>query len=474
MGSLQKKLEEYYNKEYLPMHMPGHKRNVELLGEKLPYKIDITEIEGFDDLHNPEGIIKNIEEKAKKLYKSEKSFILVNGSTCGILSGIRACVNTGDKVLVARNCHKSVYNALEINGLNPIYIVPEIERDGIDRNISISDVKKKLEENKDIKLIIITSPTYEGIISDIKQIVDIAHKYNVPVLVDEAHGAHLNFIDELKSKEALNVGADIVVQSLHKTLPALTGTALLHIQGNLVKEENVKRQLAIFETSSPSYILMASIEECLDIIKNKGKELFNIYNKNLKNFYKKTDKLEKLSILGNEIKNDEYLKKYYDFGKIVIKTDKTNITGKELSDILRKDYKIELEMASSSYVIAMTSICDSYNNFERLLNALLEIDEKLELKKDIRDNSCKIQLPKKKVSILKALENKNYKLEEYKNVEGKISREYIWIYPPGVPLITPGEEINKDVIEKIQEFEKSKISVRTTFGKFPKIEVIDI
>ena len=241
MGSLQKKLEEYYNKNYLPMHMPGHKRNVELLGEKLPYIIDITEIEGFDDLHNPEGIIKNIEEKAKKLYKSEKSFILVNGSTCGILSGIRACVNTGDKVLVARNCHKSVYNALEINGLNPIYIVPEIERDGIDRNISISDVKKKLEENKDIKLIIITSPTYEGIISDIKQIVDIAHKYNVPVLVDEAHGAHLNFIDELKSKEALNVGADIVVQSLHKTLPALTGTALLHIQGNLVKEENVKR-----------------------------------------------------------------------------------------------------------------------------------------------------------------------------------------------------------------------------------------
>ena len=376
MSNLQEKLEKYYKEDYLPMHMPGHKRNVELLGEKLPYKIDITEIDGFDDLHHAEGLIKNIENKAKKIFESKRSFLLVNGSTCGILAGIRSVVNFGDKVLVARNSHKSAYNAIELNGLNPIYILPKIGEDGIDRNIDIVEVEEKLKENKDIKLVIITSPTYEGVISRIKDISNIAHKYDVPVLVDEAHGAHLKFMERIKDKEAINCSADIVVQSLHKTLPALTGTALLHIRGNLVKEENVARELSIFETSSPSYILMSSIEECLEIIEKRGKELFEEYQNNLKYFYNKSKNLKNLKILGNEIEN----KDYYDFGKIVIKTNETNITGKELADILRNDYKIELEMSSINYALAMTSICDGKENFKRLLYALIDIDNKLEKK----------------------------------------------------------------------------------------------
>ena len=467
MSNLQEKLEEYYNEDYLPMHMPGHKRNVKLLGEKLPYKIDITEIDGFDDLHHAEGLIKDIEDKAKRIYGSKRSFILINGSTCGILAGIRAAVNFGDKVLVARNCHKSVYNAIEINGLDPIYMLPKIGSDGIDRNIDSNEVEEKLKENKDIKLVILTSPTYEGVINDISSIVSIAHKYNVPVLVDEAHGAHLRFMEGLKDKEALNSGADIVIQSLHKTLPSLTGTALLHIQGDLVKEENVARELAIFETSSPSYILMSSIEACLDIIESKGKELFKEYQNNLKYFYNEAKNLKNLKILGNEIDN----KDYYDFGKIVIKTNKTNITGKELSDILRKEYKIELEMSSINYALAMTSICDNKENFERLIDALKKIDGSLEEKKEI-SNNYDIILPKKEISILEAIKNNNSEFKDYNELKGRISKEYIWVYPPGIPLITPGEVINDDIIRKIEEFGKSGIEVRTTFDKFPKIEVI--
>ncbi len=467
MGNLQEKLEEYYNKDYLPMHMPGHKRNVELLGEKLPYKIDITEIDGFDDLHHAEGIIKNIEDKARKIYKSKRSFILVNGSTCGILAGIRSVVDFGDKVLVARNCHKSVYNAIEINGLNPIYMLPKIGSEGIDRNIDSKQVEEKLKENNDIKLVILTSPTYEGVISDIEAIVDIAHKFNVPVLVDEAHGAHLRFINDICDKEALNSGADIVIQSLHKTLPALTGTALLHIQGDLVKEENVARELSIFETSSPSYILMSSIEECLDIIENRGKKLFEEYQNNLKYFYNETKNFKNLKILGNEIEN----KDYYDFGKIVIKTNKTNITGKELICILRKEYKIELEMLSINYALAMTSICDSRENFERLLDALKKIDRSLEQKGEVYNN-YDIILPKKEISILEAIKNTNSEFKDYNELKGKISKEYIWVYPPGIPLITPGEIIDDDIIRKIREFGKAGIEVRTTFNKFPKIEII--
>ena len=469
MSNLQEKLEKYYKEDYLPMHMPGHKRNVELLGEKLPYKIDITEIDGFDDLHHAEGLIKDIENKAKKIYGSKKSFLLVNGSTCGILAGIRSVVNFGDKVLVARNSHKSVYNAIELNGLNPIYILPKIGEDGIDRNIDIVEVEEKLKENKDIKLVIITSPTYEGVISRIKDISNIAHKYDVPVLVDEAHGAHLKFMERIKDKEAINCSADIVVQSLHKTLPALTGTALLHIRGNLVKEENVARELSIFETSSPSYILMSSIEECLEIIEKRGKELFEEYQNNLKYFYNKSKNLKNLKILGNEIEN----KDYYDFGKIVIKTNETNITGKELADILRNDYKIELEMSSINYALAMTSICDGKENFKRLLYALIDIDNKLEKKYKKKEKlDITLQLPKKELSILETIKNTNSEFKTYKETEGRISKEYIWVYPPGIPLITPGEVISKELIKRIEEFRKANIEIRTTFNKFPKIEVM--
>lgn len=479
MSNLQEKLEKYYNDGYLPMHMPGHKRNTKLLGEKLPYKIDITEISGFDDLHHAEGLIKNIEEKAKRIYESKRSFLLVNGSTCGILAGIRSYVNFGDKVLVARNCHRSVYNAIEINGLDPIYMLPKIGIDGIDRNILVYDVEENLKEHKDIKLVVLTSPTYEGVISDISSIVSISHKYNVPVLVDEAHGAHLKFMENLCKKEALNSGADIVVQSLHKTLPSLTQTAIMHIQGDLVRKENVSRELAIFETSSPSYILMSSIEECLDILQKNGKELFKNYQNNLKYFYDESKKLKNLKILGNEILEEN--KDYYDFGKIVIKTNETNIIGKELSDILRKEYKIELEMSSLNYALAMTSICDSKEHFSRLLDALKKIDEKLVKKeksnkdeKESRDKKWyQFLLPKKEISILEAIKNNNSEFEDYKKTEGKISKEYIWIYPPGIPLITPGEKINKEIIRKIEEFEKAGIEVRTTFDKFPKIEVIE-
>lgn len=479
MGKLEEKLEKYFNENYLPMHMPGHKRNIKLLGEKLPYKIDITEIDGFDDLHHPEGIIKEIEEKAKKIYKSKKSFILVNGSTCGILAGIRSVVNYGDKVLVARNSHKSVYNAIELNCLNPIYVLPKIDKYGINKNVEANDIEKILEKNKDIKLVIITSPTYEGVLSDIKAIVNIAHKYKVPVLVDEAHGAHLKFMEN-SNFEALNCGADIVIQSLHKTLPALTGTAILHIKGDLVKEEDVRRELSIFETSSPSYILISSIDECLDLIERNGKKLFLDYQENLKYFYNEAKALKKLKVLGNELLNnnnkkniEEIEKSLYDFGKIVVITKNTNITGKELSDILRKDYKIEVEMASTYYIIAMTSICDNKESFERLLNALKEID--LKLKKTVEDNSAsyEIQLPKKEMTINEALNSKKFMLENYKNLEGKISKEYIFAYPPGIPIITPGEVFDKNIINIIEKYMKANIELRSTFDKFPNIEIVD-
>ena len=463
MNELYEKLEQYSKKNIVPMHMPGHKRNVKMLGNKLPYEIDITEIEDFDDLHHAEGVIKQIENKAKKIYESKRSFILVNGSTCGLLAGIRSVVNAHDKILVARNCHKSIYNAIELNFLDPIYLMPKTNDTGIDGGIDPKQVEEKIKENPEIKLIVITSPTYEGVISNVKEICDIAHKHSIPVLVDEAHGAHIKFMEGLEKYEALKAGADIVIQSIHKTLPALTQTSIMHIQGNLVEENEVARQLSIFETSSPSYILMSSINECLEIIENR-KELFSEYRQNLQEFYSKVKDLKRLEILGNIIDKKEI----YDNGKIVILTNKTNITGKQLAKILRNDYKIETEMSNVNYVIAMTSICDTKENFTRLLEVLKEIDAKVE-EKTMRKSDYLFKLPRKELSINEAIKNRNGEMIDFKEAERKISKEYIWIYPPGIPIIVPGEVISKDIIEKLETITKADIEVRTTYQRFPKV-----
>ena len=298
--------------------------------------------------------------------------------------------------------------------------------------------------------------------------------YNIPVLVDEAHGAHLNFMNELKDTEAINSGADIVIQSLHKTLPALTQTAIMHIQGDLISENKVERALDIFETSSPSYILMSSIDECLTIIEEKGVELFKKYEDNLKDFYTKINKLEKLKVLRNYIVNNKY-----DSGKIVIITQGTNINGKQLADILRIQYNIEVEMANVNYIIAMTSICDTNKDFEKLADALIEVDERLEYKNekeqkyDKKNQKYFINVPERKMSIQETEMLEDFKFTNFRQALGMVSKEYIWIYPPGIPIITPGEVISKEVIEKLEEIIKSDISVKTSYGKFPEIATID-
>lgn len=464
MENLYQKLEKYSKKDIVPLHMPGHKRNTKMLGTQLPYNIDITEIDGFDDLHHAEGIIKNIQEKAQKIYNTKKSFLLINGTTCGILAGIRSFVKKNDKILVARNCHKSVYHAIELNELKTIYVMPKTNEDGINLGITPKEVKNKIKENPDVKLVVLTSPTYEGIISNIKEIVKICHENKIPVLVDEAHGAHLKFMNKTKELSAVDAGADIVVQSVHKTLPALTQTSLLHINGNMVNEEKLKHELSIFETSSPSYILMASIENCLDFLQ-QNENMFEKYEENLEYFYSKTKEIKKLEILKNKLTDQ-----YFDNGKIVIITTKTNITGKELSEILRKKYKIELEMSSVNYAIAMTSVCDSKENVERLINALIDIDAKLEIQKMPKYEFENI-LPIISKSIYEAEKEDKFVKIDYRKVEGRISKEYMWVYPPGIPIITPGEIISKDIINLLEQISEAGLEIRTDNGTFPEVLV---
>lgn len=452
-----------------PMHMPGHKRNEKFLKMVNPYTIDITEVDGFDDLHAPEEIILEAMEKGKNLYKSRQCFLLVNGSTCGILSAICACVPKGGKLIAARNCHKSVYNAIALTECESVFMMPETDpQNGICYGITATQVEKALSENPDSSAVIITSPTYEGVVSDIEKISEITRKYGVPLIVDEAHGAHFGF-SPLFPESAVSKGADIVIQSLHKTLPSFTQSAVLHICTEFGGKFPVQRYLSIFQSSSPSYILMAGIDRCFDILKNEGTELFELYENRLKRFYSSMKKLKVMKILP-----EEYPEGFTrDMGKIVIDLSSSSLSGGEFSQLLLKKYKIQLEMASSCYAIAMTSICDSDEGFERLKEALTEIDSLLSKSENTRHFS---PLPEKTETVIKISEalSASSKAVPISEANGKISGEFIYAYPPGIPIIAPGERFTHKVLRSIDELLSCGVAVKGSSGAFKgSVKAID-
>lgn len=459
---LYNKLKKYSNSGIYPFHMPGHKRS-QIQDSALPYQLDITEIEDFDNLHNASGCIKQIESKAQKIYSVPKAHLLVNGATCGVLAAIRTFTRPNDKVLLARNCHISVYNAVELCHLKPIYIIPQtVDNFGINASISPNEVENLLKSNPDTKLVILTSPTYEGVVSDIKGISQICRNHGVRLFVDEAHGAHFPFSDKFPS-EALFNGADAAVVSLHKTLPSLTQTALLLI--NDIEFDNLfQSNLSIFETSSPSYILMSSIENCLNYV-SENKACFEQYTNRLASFYEKCKALNRLKIMYNNLPVDNIFD--YDFGKILISTANTELNGKELANILRENYKIETELAYTDYVIAMTSVCDSSDGFDRLANALSEIDKALVLGKH-NNSYSNIKLPEIQFYPCQKFDFKSETLS-FESSENKASLEYIWAYPPGIPLIVPGEIITKEFISSVKQLVADNIDVISSQKNMPDL-----
>jgi len=371
------KLKEYSNEGVYPMHMPGHKRNGKFMPSDLPYDIDITEVYGFDDLHNANGILLESSKLAAELYGSFEAFMLVNGTTVGILAAIGAHTKSGDKILAVNNCHWSTPNAAKLFDLEIIYICADIdETSGVPCSISPSAIEESLKKDPNIKMVVITSPTYEGVVSDVAAIADEVHRAGALLLVDSAHGAHLGFA-EFFPESAIKLGADIVVVSIHKTLPALTQCSLLHVCSERVDSAAIKEMLSILQTSSPSYVLMASIDYCLRLLKSDKDILFRDYILNLMRFNERLYDLRYLTVLckGKDCSHPGFFE--CDFGKIVIMTKNTPLNSVNLADKLREEYLIEVERVFDDYVIALTSICDTQEGFIRLADALCEIDATL-------------------------------------------------------------------------------------------------
>lgn len=447
MTSIYNKLKQLQYKEDYPFHMPGHKRNLKIdpLLDAIS-KIDITEITGFDDLHHPEEMIRELMDDLKQIYGTKESYLLVNSSTAGNLAAIAALCNIGDKILVARNCHKSVYHAIELLGLDPVYIYPEIDEYGICKGITKEQIENIITKETSIKAMVLVSPTYEGRVSDIEGISDVLHRNNIPLIVDEAHGAHFIY-HEAFPESAVNSGADIVIQSLHKTLPAFTQTGLLHLCTDCVTREMMQKKLSIFQSSSPSYVLIASIEQCIHIC-NENRGYFQQYCEELWILRKKLEELKYIKLVPTD-----------DIGKLVFSVKDTTISGEELFEILRDKYHLEMEMSELYYVIAMTSVCDTQEGYDRLYQALKEIDSEITkknteyvfLENNFHQNK-KILKPEEAVT-------KDRIQIDYDDAKDEIAAEFIFLYPPGIPLVVPGEVIDEYVIDKIRQYEQYEMKV---------------
>ncbi|MGN0383789.1 MAG: aminotransferase class I/II-fold pyridoxal phosphate-dependent enzyme [Eubacterium sp.] len=456
MKNLYNRLTEYVNTDIYAFHMPGHKRSTNLIQMDNPAVIDITEIEGFDNLHNAKGILKQAMEDAAEVYKSKNTFFLVNGSTGGMLSAISAVAGSGDKVIFARNNHKSSYNALQLRGIIPVYITPEyIPQYDIMGGITPEAVKSAITTAPETKAVVIVSPTYEGIVSDIEGIASVCHNYNIPLIVDSAHGAHF-IIHSIFPKDAVECKADIVVESLHKTMPALTQTALMHVNGQLVNMDKIKQFLSIYQTSSPSYVLMSSIDNCIQMLKNRKNVYTDEYVNRLITTRQALGRLQYINIPGKEL-----IGKYgvfdYDISKIILSVKNSNISGKELYQKLLDEYHLQMEMAGISYVLAMTSIGDTKEGFERLKAACIQIDLQLYEDSD-RQSNVICHIPKMKIVPQKACEL-SYKTVLLEDAAGEISAEYIYLYPPGIPLIVPGEILNDNIIDIINYYKKQDFEI---------------
>lgn len=466
MGRLYEKLISYANKDYYPMHMPGHKRNVDMMHMPNPYMLDITEIEGFDNLHQAEGVLEELSLRISRLYGSKRAYPLVNGSTAGILAAISAATCRGDKVLVARNAHKSVYNAIMLMGLEPVYYYPHlIDDSSIFGGILTTEIEALLINNPGIKAVIITSPTYEGIVSDIKKISDIVHRYNALLIVDEAHGAHFGFIKQLP-ESAVTLGADLVIQSLHKTLPSFTQTAILHSNRNDIISR-LARYLACYESSSPSYILLAGIDRCISILEDRGKELFEAYYGRLKHFYDSISGLEKIRVLDWNIIGRSGVFDW-DPSKLTVCVKNTDINGRRLQDILRKDYHIEMEMAALDYALGIAGICDTDEGFRRMSTALLEIDKNCRpiLPGESKaDNILKAAVKPERILLPCELEGYETEIVNMDESVGRIAAGCISLFPPGCPLIVAGERIDRELIDYIKQVKQTGISINGLTGE---------
>ncbi len=430
--------------------MPGHKGNKFF---DLSEEMDLTEILGTDNLLNPEGSIADLHKEIKNLFESKESFMTTNGSTGALHIAISMVTKPKDKILIQRNAHKSIYNALLLNDLDPIYLNTIYDKNrGMYFGIDKREFLKKINDN-DIKACVLVSPNYFGGILKLREIIRILHDKNIVVIVDEAHGTHLYFSD-LKKYSALDAGADLVINSTHKMIPSLTQSAIIHRGTDRFSHEDLLKYINIYNTTSPSYLLMLSMEAGLKYMDEIGRsEIKNriLDLEELKNEINYNLNLSHESIIAN------------DPMKFLFRIP--NMTGKEIVEDFLINKNIRLEMGDLYYALAIISPINTSKEIKKLKEAILSYDIN-ECRKIFPIN---FEIPKREMFPKEAFLSEG-EYVDYRNACGRVAKTIIAAYPPGVPLVSFGEVINKDIIESIDKFLSEGIEVIGLLDK--KIEVV--
>ena len=439
-------LTEHADKHTVSFHMPGHKGSA--IYRKFGYTeflekmmdCDITEIIGADNLFQTEGILKAAQEEYAKLYGVKRAYMLVNGTSGGVIAAIMASVPKGGKLVMARNSHKAIYNALLLADIQPVYAYPEmIEEYGISGEITAEEITRCLDENPDASAVILPSPNYYGICSDIRKIAEIVHARGKILIVDQAHGAHLKFFSDCgfsdMPQSAEEQGADIAVNSIHKTLASFTQSAALTFNSDLLDHYTLEDKLQMIQSTSPSYILMGSLDINADIIKNHKEEVFTAWHDALVYFYAEAENISGLAVI-----RDAKL----DFTKINLDMSAYGLSGAELEQMLMEK-GIYAELTTGNILMCMTGIGNTKADMEKLLEALREIAAShllVEGKKQMppavleaRFELCAVPAKKERIPLEMGA--------------GRICASSIIPYPPGIPFICPGERITEEVITYI-------------------------
>lgn len=437
-------------KKPVSFHMPGHKGSAIYrengYGEFLDHFVDcdITEIPGADNLYQAEEIIADTMAAYRKLYGVRESYLLINGSSAGLVASILTCVPRGGKLIMARNCHKSIFNGLLMAGAEPVYLHPEMIDDyGISGEISLASVKAAITEHPDASAVILPSPNYYGICSDIRSISDAVHDAGMALIVDQAHGAHLHFfgsyLDE-PFKSADDLGADIVIQSTHKTLASFTQSAIVNLCTERVDKYLFEDKLQLIESTSPSYLLMASLDINGDLLEKQGARLIGEWEENLKWFYEEAPKqIEGLRVMAHPL---------LDHTKINLDMSAYGIDGLEL-EVLLNEKDIFPELVTGNIVMCMTGIGNKRYDYERLLEALKEIAAERCLSEEASNGET---APKATQAVtMKRLQQTSIPTTKesvpMEEAAGRVCAASIIPYPPGIPIICPGEIIDQEVLD---------------------------
>lgn len=448
-------MQNYKKQPMIGFHIPGHNRGegihpklVDLIGKDALYLDTTDEFDNLGTLHPSTGAIALAQELASKTYGTKRTFFITSGTTCANLALAFALTSPYDEVLIGRNCHRSVLTGLIISGAKVNWVIPKKLKDwSIFGNIQPEDIEEKLKHNRNIKLVWITNPTYEGVVSDIKKISEICKKYKAALIVDEAHGSLWKFNSKLPVS-ALELGADAVVHSLHKTGGAMTQASMLHLSKNSIFDENkVMHALKLLHTTSPSLLLLASLDAArANLSSSCGQKMLNNAIENAIYFRNEAKSIENLTVLQNDID--------FDITKIFIKMK--GLSGLQLEYILEHDYKIEVESASDAGLLILSNIGNTRSEFEYLINCLREISKN---KYDITQDNIKIMPlidPEIVMNLREAYFAPKESIDKFEAI-GRISSEVVALCPPGISILLPGEIIKKEHLPYLFSYEKIEV-----------------